>query len=175
VFRYVSALWGICGVIAIVGFAVIRLFPIALDAFTNYPLHPGQWLLAFIWCFFMIYAEGWKGFHKGFSPRVVARARTLITHPDLISSLLAPFFCFGLFRATTKRKIVAWSVLSGVICLVLLVRLLPQPWRGLIDLGVVAGLTIGILSIVYHTCLWLSGKTTESIADLPLSSALTDK
>jgi hypothetical protein len=31
----------------------------------------------------------------------------------------------------------------------LIARLLPQPWRGIIDAGVVVGLAIGIVSILY--------------------------
>lgn len=165
----IAVFWGIGGVIAIIAFAIYRLSPHAWESLTSYSLHPGQWLLAGVWCFFMIYSEGWKGFHKGFSPRVVARAHSLITHPDAMSSWLAPFFCLGLFRATKKRKIVAWSVFLGIITLVLLVRMVPQPWRGIIDLGVVAGLSIGILSILYHAILALRRKNTLAVADLPVS------
>jgi hypothetical protein len=37
-----------------------------------------------------------------------------------------------------------------IVCFVLLVRMLPQPWRGLVDAGVVAGLIFGVGSIFYY-------------------------
>ena len=36
----------------------------------------------------------------------------------------------------------------GVVVLVLVLREIPQPWRGLIDLGVVIGLALGAASIL---------------------------
>ena len=39
--------------------------------------------------------------------------------------------------------------MTGIVTLVLLVRLAPQPWRGIIDAGVVLGLGIGSASILY--------------------------
>jgi ascorbate-specific PTS system EIIC-type component UlaA len=39
----------------------------------------------------------------------------------------------------------------GIVTLVLAVRRIAQPWRGIIDLGVVLGLTWGIVSIAVFT------------------------
>ena len=36
-----------------------------------------------------------------------------------------------------------------IIILVLLVQMIPQPWRGIIDAGVVVGLSWGVLSLWY--------------------------
>ncbi len=44
--------------------------------------------------------------------------------------------------------LVAWVGTSGIIILVLLVNQLDQPWRGIIDAGVVVGLTWGVISLV---------------------------
>ncbi|MEM0966653.1 MAG: hypothetical protein AAGJ81_10940 [Verrucomicrobiota bacterium] len=163
----VAAVWGISGVLAILGFAIYRLFPIAMDSFEGSNFGLLEWSVLAVWVAFMIYAEGVRGFHFAFSPRVVARARALLTHPDLPSSLLAPFYCFGFFRATRKRKIVSWSVALGVIGLVLVVQLLEQPWRGIIDWGVVAGLGIGMASILFYSICWIIGKPIDFPTDLP--------
>ena len=40
-----------------------------------------------------------------------------------------------------------------IVCFVILIRLMPQPWRGLLDAGVVVGLSLGVLSIFYFICL----------------------
>lgn len=53
----------------------------------------------------------------------------------------------GYFYATRRRKITSISVTIGIIVLVILVRLLPQPWRGIIDGGVVVGLAWGLISL----------------------------
>jgi len=54
----------------------------------------------------------------------------------------------GYFHATKRTKIVAYSLTIGITLLVILVRLIPQPWRGIIDAGVVVGLTWGVLSLI---------------------------
>ncbi|QBG49265.1 hypothetical protein EGM51_07160 [Verrucomicrobia bacterium S94] len=95
----------------------------------------------------MGYAEGYKGFHLKFSPRVAARALYLKNNPTPIRILFAPLFCMGFFYATKKRKIVAYSVTTMVIVLILSVRFLPQPWRGIVDAGVLFGLGWGLLSV----------------------------
>jgi hypothetical protein len=62
--------------------------------------------------------------------------------------LLGPMFCMALFHARRRNLIVAWTLLGGIILLVTLVRMLPQPWRGIVDAGVVVGLVWGTLSIL---------------------------
>jgi hypothetical protein len=96
----------------------------------------------------MAYVEGYRAFQQGFSPRVAARARHLRDHPILLHAVLAPLFCMAYFHAQRKRQITSLSVTAGIIILVLLVRLLSQPWRGIIDGGVVVGLAWGLVSLV---------------------------
>ncbi len=110
------------------------------------PLHLGA--LAFS-VLYMSWAEGYKGFHLGFAPRVVARASYLRAHPRPLHVLLAPVFCMGYIHATRRRKLLSFGLTSMIICFVLIVRMLPQPWRGIVDAGVVTGLAQGIGSILY--------------------------
>lgn len=142
-----GALWGIVGVSLLLSMAVWRVGGYALNALEDYSLGPWHYALLSLWLPFMLVAEGYRGFQQKFSPRVAARAHYLATYPRLRFVLLAPFFCMGFFFATRKRLIIAYSLTTGIILLILLVRLLEQPWRGLIDLGVVAGLTWGLLSL----------------------------
>ena len=97
----------------------------------------------------MAYAEGYKGFHLGFAPRVVRRASYLRDNPQLSHTLLAPLFCMGYFYTTTRRQIVSIGLTVMIICFVLIAGLLPQPWRGIVDAGVVVGLSLGVASILY--------------------------
>jgi hypothetical protein len=55
----------------------------------------------------------------------------------------------GYIYATRKRKLFSIGLTVMIICFILIARLLPQPWRGIIDAGVVVGLAIGIVSILY--------------------------
>lgn len=131
----------------LLGSAVCRLAPLAMDAFS----YEFQWYHSFSLgavVLFMAYAEGYRGFHKRFSPRVAARARYLKNHPKASHVLFAPFFCMSYFYAPRKRKITSISLTAGIIVLIILVRLVPQPWRGIIDAGVVIGLAWGIISIL---------------------------
>lgn len=142
----IGALWGVSGVLLLLGSAVYRLGPLAVDAF-SYDFLWYHWTCLLCVVFFMAYAEGYVGFQQRFSPRVAARARYLMTYPRPAFILFAPLFCMGYFHATKRRKITSISLTAAIIALVLLVRLLAQPWRGIIDAGVVVGLAWGIISL----------------------------
>ena len=145
---WLIALWGSLGVIYILANGIAKVLPIALEAFET-PFSLFQWIVLVLWSGFMAYSEGYRGFQNAFSPRVAARARWLRENPGLIRGVFAPFFCMGYFEATRKRKIVAWCLSTGIILLIILIKLMPQPWRGIIDMGVVIGLGWGLASLVY--------------------------
>ena len=142
-----GAFWGLAGVVLLLGSAIYRLTPLAIDAFA-YDWSWYHWLSFALMIFFMAYAEGYRAFQQGFSPRVAARARYLRDHPNALHALLAPLFCMAYFHALKRRQIVSISVTAGIIVLVILVRLLPQPWRGIIDGSVVVGLAWGLVSLI---------------------------
>ena len=161
-----GAIWGLTGVLLILSSAVYRLTPLAIDAF-SYAFTWYHWLTLFLILLFMTYAEGYRGFQKGFSPRVAARALYLKNHPRLLHSLLGPFFCMGFFHASRKRKITSFSVTSGIIVLIILVRFLRQPWRGIIDAGVVVGLAWGLVSLIIFSLQAFSVKEFPYSPDVP--------
>jgi len=143
----IGAFWGLAGVALLLGSAIYRLTPLAIDAF-QYDWSWQHWLSFALMLFFMAYAEGYQAFQQGFSPRVAARARYLRDHPNALHAILAPFFCMAYFHAVKRRQIVSISVTAGIIVLVVLVRHLPQPWRGIIDGSVVVGLAWGLVSLI---------------------------
>ncbi len=100
-------------------------------------------------CLWFAYVEGYKGFQLKFSPLVVKRSQSLkpFSGSPIHHTLLGPFYAMGLFHATKKRKIVSWSVTTGVAVIVAAVKRLPYPWRNIIDAGVIVGLSWGSLSI----------------------------
>ena len=147
---WIAALYGLCGVLALLGFAIFRLAPRGLEAL-EHELSVLQWILLVVFSLFMLVAEGYRGFQKKFSPRTAARIRYLKDHPSAARVILAPVFCMGFFGANKKTRITAFALTGGIIILVLLVSLLAQPWRGIIDVGVVLGLSWGILSLLIYT------------------------
>lgn len=140
--------WGLLGVALLVGQALVRLTPIALDALRSGTMTPLQWAVCAVWVVVNAHAEGYRGFHRRFVPRTIARARHLGRHPTPRRVALAPMFCMGLFGATRRVVVTAWTLVVGISLLILWVRGLPQPWRGIVDAGVVVGLGIGWASLV---------------------------
>lgn len=143
-----AAIWGVFGVAAVLTFAVVRLASIAWVAIDE-GLNPMQWLLLITTVILMAWWEGYKGFQLRFSPRVAARALYLYRNELTTGTkLLAPLFCCGYFHASRRARRAAWLGTIGIVLLVLLVHQLSQPWRGILDAGVVAGLTWGTLSLL---------------------------
>lgn len=142
-----GAFWGLAGIILLLASAIYRLTPLAVQAF-SYDFLWYHWLALAFTALFMAYAEGFKGFQQRFSPRVAARARYLKDHPRTRNALLGPFFCMGYCCATRRRKITSLSLTAGIVVLIILVRFLPQPWRGIVDAGVVLGLIWGLVSLI---------------------------
>ncbi|OEU11252.1 hypothetical protein FRACYDRAFT_172900 [Fragilariopsis cylindrus CCMP1102] len=171
-----GSVWGTFGVIYILTKAIMRVAPIAYEPFmgTNSPL-PGfstiQWRYVFtiyIHCpVYFCYAEGYKGFHLKFAPLVVKRSFTLVVGTtqgnNPINYLLAPFFSMGLFCATKRRLIISWCVSIGVAIIVALVKQLSPVPRCILDAGVVVGLSIGSVSILYH---YLKSMITGKLPDI---------
>lgn len=129
-------------------FAIFRLAPIAWELSTQ-TLSALHWAALVFSVVYMAYAEGYKGFHRGFSPRVVQRAIYLRNNPRWQHVLLAPAFCMGYLYATRRRQILSIGLTLVVMGFVVIAKQLPQPWRGILDAGVVTGLGLGIGSILY--------------------------
>lgn len=162
--------WGVAGVLAIVAQPLFRLTPIALDAVEG-GLSIGQWVALVLWVAISGYAEGYRGFHRRFSPRVIARAQYLARHPRPLWVVFAPFFCTSLFHASRRGRIVARALVLGIALVVIAVRQLDQPWRGIIDAGVVVGLSLGLASLLYHLVRLGLGHAPPVPPDLPEAEA----
>jgi len=160
------AVWGIVGVLALLAQAIYKLTPYALEL-VEIALDPLQVACLAVWLAINAYSEGWRGFHRMFAPRVVARARCLDADPRPLFVALAPLFVMGMLHATRKRLIVSWTLALGIVAIVVVVRQLAQPWRGIVDAGVVVGLAIGVVSILYHAVRALRGHPMPVAPDLP--------
>jgi len=134
-------------VVAVLVYAASRLATYATEALAN-PLTPLEWLLLAANCGVMAWAEGYRGFQLRFSPRVAARALHLYEHPTPLRLWFAPLFCVGYFGASARLKRNVWIGTALIVLAVLLFNRVPQPWRGILDAGVVVGLAWGTLSLV---------------------------
>ena len=159
--------WGLGGIILILVFAIYRLTPATL-ALKDISLEFSHWIALLFSVIYMAYAEGYKGFFLNFSPRAALRADYLSKNPKILHTLLAPLFCMGFIHATRKRKLLSFGLTIIIFGFVMAVRYLPQPWRGILDAGVVTGLTLGCFSSIYfgHAVFPNTGKISVS-ADIP--------
>ena len=169
--RKLIAAWGLLGVVALLSQAIARLTPLAIDAMRS-GLSTAQWVGLVLWVAFMAHSEGYKGFHTRMSPRVVARAAYLL-HGKITPArvVFAPFFCTRLFGASKKGMWTSRILLTAIFCLIVIVRNLDQPWRGIIDAGVVVGLGIGVGSILYYAIRAIGGQPSPADPDLPPDEA----
>jgi hypothetical protein len=142
------AAWGVLGVLVLFGNAVWRLTPLALEPIADGSLTAWQGVLYAAWVVFNAWAEGYRAFQRAFGPRVVRRAFELAADPRPLRVALAPAYCLSLFAAPRRRVAIAWATIGGVASLVVAVRLVPQPWRGIIDGGVVVALAWGFVVMV---------------------------
>ena len=99
---------------------------------------------------FFAYYEAYKGFHLKFTPMFVSRAFNLHTQNALYRYPLSPFYATGLFQSTTKRKVASIGVTLAVMLLIVVSKRLAPLSRGILDVGVVTGLGLGIVSLWYH-------------------------
>lgn len=161
-----AAAWGVLGVLALLAQALVRLTPRAIEAVQS-GLTTVQLVVLAGWLVFMVWTEGVRGFHRRFSPRVVARAQWLSHHPRPLFVLFAPLFCMSLFHASKRGLVVARVLVLAIVTLVAIVSQMSQPWRGIVDAGVVAGLGVGAASILWFAVRALGGTAPPVPPDLP--------
>jgi len=169
--RQLAALWGFVGVTLFLGFAVVRLSHHALAIF-EMQLTLFQWGLVAANCIFMAYSEGYKGFQNSFSPRTAARIRYISQHATWKTGLLAPVFCFGYFGINRRKQVGVILLSLMIVVLIMIVSQLSQPWRGIVDSGVVVGLVWGITSLFVYTFKAFTQKDFPYSAELPEAATI---
>lgn len=147
--RILGALWGLGGILIVLGYAVLRLSGPAVEAFAH-DLRWFHWGLLAGNTALVLYAKAYRGFQKGLSPRIAARVRYLRDNPTPLRMALAPFFCLGYFHIVRRKQISIIAITIAMTSFIFVIRLLGQPWKGLIDTGVVAGLAWGFLTILAY-------------------------
>ncbi len=153
------ALWAFVLVSAFLGSALYRLAPHAWQPIEDGSLTSLHWVLLISFALFNAYAEGYRGFQKRFSPRVVGRIAYLAENPEPVHVVLALPFSLGLYHSTRAQMIVRWILVLGITALVVAMKFVPQPWRGIVDVGVLVGLGWGLVSFwLFFARWWTSGE-----------------
>ena len=145
-----GGVWAVVGLIGLLGWAIFRLARISIAAFD----HPFAWyhwaaLLAIIPL--MAWSEGVRGFQLRFSPRVAERSVSIRANPTLARVALAPLFAAGYFGGDRRERLGVYFGTLGILVLIFLVHRLAQPWRGILDAGVVVGLSWGTIATLALT------------------------
>ncbi|PIE17520.1 MAG: hypothetical protein CSA66_05655 [Proteobacteria bacterium] len=145
--RAAILLWALVPVLGLLVRAIVSMTAPAMEALGS-DLGLVHIVATVAWAVFMAITEGYQGFQRSFSPRVVHRAFALAASPRPVDVVFAPIYAIGYYRAPKRTMVVAWSVTTGVVGLIFAVHQIEQPWRGLIDVGVVVGLAWGMASLV---------------------------
>ncbi len=161
-----GSLWAVIGFSVLILFAITRLGSISL-AGLNYDFQWFHWLALLVSVVVMAYSEGYKGFQLKFSPRFAARCYHLRHYPTALHVTLAPLFCMGFFHTTRNRKIATFALSLMILGFIQIAHFLPQPWRGILDLGVVTGLAWGLISLYINLIKAFSSADFNHSAELP--------
>jgi len=164
-----TAWYAVVGVVTLLAVAMVRLAPYALEALGSglSGLQMGILITFVVW---MAWAEGYRGFQKRYSPRVVSRALALGSERPSAWTLVAPIVAMGLLRGSRKVLITSWALTAMIVVFIIALRFTPQPWRGIVDAGVVVGLAWGTTAIVIFWIQALTG-SFEPVDDGGLSGS----
>lgn len=166
----IGAGWGVIGLTILLGSAIYKLSLMTLNSFEfDFGWH--HWAILIINVAFMAYAEGYRGFQLKFSPRFAARVRHLRDNPGVVNVLLAPLFCMGYYHTTRRRLIGVYVLTLVIVAFILSFQLLSQPLRGLLDAGVVVGLSWGLISVFIFCAKALGNDDYEYSPELPGTDA----
>ena len=163
----VAACWATIGLSALLLYAIVRLSMVVADGAVG-SWDWRHWAVAAGNAAFMAWSEGYRGFQLRFSPRSAARVKWLVHHASGVSTVLAPLFAMGYFNATRRRMVGVYGLTAFVVGAIIVVHSLPQPWRAVLDIGVIIGLAWGVASFIW------SLKRTFATAGFPVSPELAD-
>ncbi len=147
--RSAAAYWAVLGFSMLLLAAIWRLGQQSLAALQT-ELSTLEWTVLIAFCAFMLYSEGYRGFQQRYSPRFASRVIALRDSATLLEGLAAPLYAMGFFRAERRDMVVTYLLTLLIIAFIFLFGFIPQPWRGILDSGVVLGLGWGLISSWAH-------------------------
>jgi len=76
----------------------------------------------------------------------------------------------GFIYASKKRALVSYTIVIMILVFVTIAVNLPQPWRPILDAGVVVGLLWGAIATAWHLVLAMRAGTSLINPELPRSA-----
>jgi hypothetical protein len=133
----------------LLAYAILQLSGPAIAAFSQ-ALFWYHWLALAGFAGFFLYVKGYRAFQRGLSRRVVARALGLRTEPGVLKVALAPLYCMGFFGAGLRRQVTMICLTLVMVGFILIFSRISQPWRGIIDFGLVVSFAWGFaITLLY--------------------------
>lgn len=139
------ASWAVLGVAALLLEGVVRLCRMAAPLLRE-ELSIGEWAALVLLASALGYVEGYRGFVRSFSPRVVARAFELAVapRPSAVHVVLAPLYAMSLVGDTRSRVVRSWCLVGFIVAMMVGVRSLSPVSRAIVDASVALSLTAGL-------------------------------
>ncbi len=111
-------------------------------------LSAGEWVALVLLTLAFVYGEGFRALDRRWVPGLVQRARRLRREGGTLLRVLAPLYGLSLIGVDRRKLVRAWAGTTAIVLAVLLVRSLPEPWRGITDFAVAAALAWGLVAIL---------------------------
>jgi hypothetical protein len=111
-------------------------------------LHPVEWLALAVLTGLFVYGEGYRALQRKWVPHLYIRVGQLAGERSAAYRLLAPLYAMSLIGAAPKAMLRAWLGVAAIICAVLVVSRLPDPWRGMVDVAVASALVWGLAALL---------------------------
>lgn len=140
------AMWAVFGVAATLLEAIYRVSARAIVTLSS-GLSVLEWMAFFSTVLLLGYFEGYRALQKRFVPHVVARALQAGHLRNPLWVLCAPLYALSLIGAERRAFLRAWVSVALIAAAVLVVRVLPEPWRGIIDGAVAIALSMGLIAL----------------------------
>lgn len=143
----VAPAWAVIGVSALFATATYRLGGRGVAVIRD-GLGGWEWMALAGLTLAFVYGEGFLALDRKWVPGLMRRARELKDERSLLLRLLAPLYGLSLIGAPPSKLWPSWLGTLAIVCAVLVLRFLPDPWRGIIDFAVAAALAWGLVAIL---------------------------
>ena len=145
---WIVATWALGGFAAIMGQALYRLTPQAIETLGG-PLEPAQQAAAAASILLFSIGKGYFVFHRKFAPRFALKLRGLVRVRPVAPVILAALYCMGLAPAR-RADVAAWlrslAFTAGIVAMIIGLRQVDAPWRGIVASGVAVALALGTVT-----------------------------
>lgn len=158
-----SAWWAVTGVAALFLTAAGRLGGRGLETMRA-GMTAWQWLALVLLTAAFVYGEGYRALHRRYAPFVVERAGRLGPASSRLRCVLAPLWAMALVGERSRLVVRAWAGAWAIVVAVVLVRSLPEPWRGIVDFAVAGALFWGFVALLLEAWGSLSSGSSDRVS-----------